>query len=218
MLQLILSNPQYEVVELHTVVDRDTERVGLHGVHKDLIEAQADSLGLPVNFITLPRDSTNNSYEKALGQYYGTLQSQRITNIGFGDIFLEDLKQYREKLLAPWSLNGCFPLWQHNTSILAEKFISTGFKAVICSANADLIPHGIAGKRFDQSLIQGLPVGVDPCGENGEFHSFVYDGPLFQNPINFKVREIVPHTYEYLNEDKKSTTTSFDFANLELLN
>jgi len=213
MLDHLMKDDQYEIVELHTAISSETGRVSMHGVSQELIHAQAESIGLPIRFITIAPDATNANYEKALNTYYSNLKSQGICHIGFGDIFLEDLKAYRDQLLADNGLTGVYPLWRQKTSDLSQFFLGKDFKSLICSSKQSLFSNSICGKIYSQEMLVGFDPKIDPCGENGEFHSYVFDGPIFQHPLSIDVNEILVHTYEH---KLKSGEEVFEFADLTL--
>ena len=206
----------FDIVELHTTVNGDTRRVGMHGVALDLIQAQGDRLNIPIHFIEIPSDSTNDSYEKAMDAYYNSVLDRGIGHIGFGDIFLEDLKAYRDQMLEGKKLEGVYPLWMGNSQALAEEFIVSGFKAIICAGKQ--YPHrsSLAGLNFNHDFLREIPEEVDPCGENGEFHSFVINGPNYTSPISIDVGEIQTHHYHFKDKNGIESKTSFDFADLRL--
>lgn len=191
----VLRAHELEVVSLHTSLNDQLKRVGMHGTPESLIEAQAFEMGIPLEKIYVPADSSNDSYEGAMLAYYRRVKEQGVSAVVFGDIFLEDLKIYREQLLAKAGLEGIFPLWQQNTSQLIEEFLKEGFKTAICAADAKYFTKDTAGKVIDQEFISQLPKDVDPCGERGEFHSFVFEGPLFKNPVNYALGETVYKDY-----------------------
>ncbi|PIB35671.1 hypothetical protein BFP72_09840 [Reichenbachiella sp. 5M10] len=216
MLYRLLADPEYMVVELHTALSVQTHRVSMHGVSKDLIQAQADALGLPLVFLSIPADQTNASYEKVLAKYYHSLKKKNIYHIASGDLFLQDLKIYRDNLFANHDMIGVYPLWQENTSQMILDVLNLGFKTVLCCTKQELFPRSLCGHVLTHDLIENLPDTVDPCGENGEYHSFVFDGPIFQNTISYQVHEITNHTYEYTVDDQ-TQTTHFEFADLRLV-
>lgn len=216
MLQRILLDSKYKIVELHTLLNEDTQRVGLHGIHKDLITAQSLSIGLPIKFIYSKSSSTNDSYEQTMSTYYADCLSRNITHIAFGDIFLEDLKSYRDKLLFKSGLLGVYPLWKNDTTILSRQFVSSGFKAIICSSDPQKFTSTAAGSELDEVFLNTLPKHIDPCGENGEFHSFVFDGSIFNKRLNVKIGDIEKHDYEFDNEEGVKSKASFDFVELKL--
>lgn len=216
MLWKLLSQKKYEIIELHTAINSESHRVGLHGVHKELIEAQAKSIGLPIYFMEIEASSTNDKYEEATRAYYQTLKTRGIDHVAFGDIFLEDLKQYRDDLLSEFNLTGIYPLWKQSTQVLAEEFISLGFKSVICASDASRFPNVLAGNDFTKELVNNLPETVDPCGENGEFHSFVFDGPIFKSPLSIRKEAIKEKAYKFKDSNDNELTPVFHFCDLKL--
>lgn len=217
MLHQLMNDEQYEIVELHTAISSETGRVSMHGVSQELIRAQADSIGLPIRFISIAPDSTNNNYEKALNSYYSNLKTQGINHIGFGDIFLEDLKAYRDKLLNENGLVGVYPLWKQKTSDLAQFFLDQDFKTLICCAKQSLFPKSICGQIYSQNMLARFDSKVDPCGENGEFHSYAFDGPIFKQPLSIDVNDVSIHTYEHKLKSGEEVKTAFEFADLTLV-
>lgn len=216
MLHHLMNDDQYEIVELHTAVSSETERVSMHGVSKELIRAQAESIGLPIHFISIAPDSSNANYEKALNTYYSSLKKQGINHIGFGDIFLEDLKAYRDQMLSNNGLTGIYPLWKKQTSNLAHFFLNNQFKTLICASKQSLFPKSICGKEYSKNMLETFSKEVDPCGENGEFHSYAFDGPIFKKSISVDVNEIKVHTYKHKLESGEEVKTAFEFADLTL--
>ncbi len=197
-LHKILSSPQFEVHSLHTTVDTRTKRVGMHGVPLKLIEQQARSLRLPLHVIDIQSSDHHGEYERSIKSYYQSLDEIGIDEVAFGDIFLEDLKIYRESLFAGYNLKPVFPLWGSDTQVLINEFLNAGFKAVVCAADGDLFDESCVGRLINQDWIASLPKGVDSCGERGEFHSFVYDGPGFTDPVAFQPGAKVTKQYDYL--------------------
>jgi uncharacterized protein (TIGR00290 family) len=183
--------PDVEVVSLLTTITRDYDRVSMHGVRSELLERQAKSIGLPLEKVFISPQSSNEEYEMAMREVLERHAAQGVTAVAFGDIFLEDLRRYREGKLAQVGMTAIFPLWKRNTSELAEEFISLGFKAVVSCADSQAGTGSFAGREFDRRLFSELPDGCDPCFENGECHSFVYDGPIFAEPIPIKTGEVV---------------------------
>ncbi len=209
-----LQNEGLEVVSLHTNFNDKLKRVGMHGTHESLIEAQAIALNLPLHKIYIPAESTNTRYEQAMLHFYRQQKEAGIEAIIFGDIFLEELKAYRESLTGKAGLKSIFPLWGEETRPMIEHFLQEGFKTTICAANASFFDKSTTGKVLDQHFIQNLAKEVDPCGENGEFHTFVQDGPLFSKPIPLRIGEVVSKSYSLGENTHRSL--SFWFVELEL--
>lgn len=185
----------YEVVQLLTTIGAEQRRITMHGVHEDLLEAQAAALGLPLTRLYLPPSVDMSTYSQLMNKQCTALLEQNIQYSVFGDIHLEDLKAYREKALAEVGMKGVFPLWQQPVEAVAERLIGLGFQAVVVCVNAQVLDQSFVGRRYDAQFLADLPKNVDCCGENGEFHTFVYDGPLFQHPVSFKLGEVVHRQY-----------------------
>lgn len=192
----LLQDDRYEVLRLHTTFGEQSRRVGMHGISEELVELQAESLGLPLDKIYYPASGDNLAYEKAINSYLDNLGDLGIQHLAYGDIFLEDLRKYREENLATRGFLGVFPLWNIPTEKLAQSFIQTGFKTKICAADVDLVSKDRVGQDFDLEFLMNLSDTIDPCGENGEFHSFCYDGPIFTNPISIRVEKIISQSYD----------------------
>lgn len=209
----VLQEKELEVVSLHTSFNSELKRVGMHGTPEALIEAQAAAIGIPLQKIYVPADSSNASYEAAMLDFYRQQKEAGIEAIVFGDIFLEDLKAYRDALVARAGLEAIYPLWQQDTHQLLNNFLEAGFKTAICAVDAKFFKPETAGSTLDQHFIANLPLDVDPCGERGEFHTFVYDGPLFRQPVVFECADLVHKNYSMgTNSD---TSLGFWFADLK---
>lgn len=188
----ILNHPdKYSVISLLTTVTEDYDRVSMHGVRNILLEQQASSLNIPLHKVVIQKKSTNDDYETGMRNILQKFKKQGVTGIVFGDIFLEDLRKYREDNMAKLGINALFPLWKKNTKLLAQTFIDSGFKAVISCIDTKVLDSNFAGREFDSQLLSDLPPSVDPCGENGEFHTFVYAGPIFKEKIRIRKGEAV---------------------------
>jgi len=184
-------NPAYEVIALLTTVTEDYDRVSMHGVRRALLECQARSLGLPLELVFIPKSATNENYERAMGETLTRAQRQGVSSVAVGDISLEDLRKYREKNLARIGMKAVFPIWRRDTSEMARTFVRLGFKAVVTCVDTQALDARFAGREFDARFLADLPAGVDPCAENGEFHTFAYDGPIFHEPIACQKGETV---------------------------
>ena len=193
----LLSDPQFEVVALFTTVSEEFRRISHHGVREELLEAQAEAIGLPLARIYLPSGNatpcTNEVYEQIMERAMEEFRSQGVYAVGFGDLFLEDLRAWREANLAKAGMTGVFPIWKRQTDRVARTIIAMGFKAILSCVEGKVGP-GFAGRAFDERLLEDLPAGIDPCGEYGEFHSFVHDGPCFRRPVPVVVGETVVAT------------------------
>lgn len=181
----------HEIVALLTSVTEDYDRISMHGVRRVLLEQQAKSLGFPLEILYISRNSSNEEYEAKLKEKLLQYKSQGVSSVVFGDIFLEDLRKYRENNLAQVGMKGVFPIWKRDTTELAHTFINLGFKAVITCVDSNALDGKFAGRYFDNEFLSELPTKVDPCGENGEFHTFVYDGPIFSERIRFRRGKVV---------------------------
>jgi uncharacterized protein (TIGR00290 family) len=185
---------QYEVVALLTSVSEEYRRISHHGVREALLERQAEAIGVPLEKVYLPsgrsHPCTNDVYEKIMGDVMAKFQARGVQRVGFGDLFLEDLRAWREANLAKAGMRGVFPIWKRDTAALAGQIIAMGFKAYLSCVEAKLGP-GFVGRPFDEELLRDLPAGIDPCGEYGEFHTFVHSGPIFSRPVDVRVGEIV---------------------------
>lgn len=181
---------EYEIVSLLSTVTEGYARVSMHGVRRALIRQQAESLGLPLYEVWLTQNSSNEEYDTRMTAAVRHFQLQGVRATAFGDLFLEDVRNYRIKNLARvGNMRGLFPLWQRDTTQLVHDFIELGFKARICTCDPRMLDPSFCGRVIDEQFLADLPDGVDPAGENGEFHSFVYDGPNFSQPIPIEVAE-----------------------------
>jgi uncharacterized protein (TIGR00290 family) len=212
-LYYLQQGPHYSVEYLLTSVNAHYDRVSMHGLRRELLAAQLAALGLPHGTIEMPEQPTNAVYEQLQGQKARVLRAEGFECAAYGDIFLADLRQYREQQLAAWGLEPVFPLWQKNTTALLAELVGLGFRAVVVCANAHLLDGSFAGRIIDQAglpqFLRDLPAGVDPCGENGEFHTFCFDGPVFRHPVAFDLGELVRRDYQNGEE-----TVSFWFQDL----
>lgn len=190
-LQAILLSAQYELTTLLTTVTRGYDRVSMHGVRRDLLSSQAKALGLQLEEVLIPQSSSNEQYQRSMAEALSRHAALGTTRAVSGDIFLQDVRDYRENLLNSSGLRGVYPLWKQDTHALARRFIDSGFKAVTTCVDSCALDGSWAGRELDESFFSDLPVTVDPCGENGEFHTFVYDGPLFSEPVRFELGETV---------------------------
>ncbi|MRX73339.1 diphthine--ammonia ligase [Bacillus lacus] len=177
---------KYEVAGLLTIVNNESNAVSMHGISSKIVRMQAESLGVPLTTISMPEAASNVEYEKALFAVLLTAKQQGITGVVYGDIFLEEIRQYREQVMKQIGLKAFFPLWGSNTDQLSLRFIQEGFRAIITCIDTKKLSDSYLGAPYDFSLLTNLPAEVDRCGENGEFHSFVYDGPLFKKPIHYR--------------------------------
>lgn len=181
----------YEIVALLTTITDGYDRISMHGVRNTLLEQQIESLGFLLEKVHISKDASNNEYEVKMKDVLLRYQAQGLSLVAFGDIFLEDLRKYREENLLRIGLKGIFPLWKRDTIVLANRFIDLGFKAVITCIDSKCLDKSFVGRVFDKQFLSELPSSVDPCGENGEFHSFVYGGPIFKSEISYNKGEVV---------------------------
>ena len=182
---------RYEVAALLTTVTEDYDRISMHGVRRVLLQQQATSLGYPLEIVYLSKNSSNEEYEARLKEKLSQYKARGISFVVFGDIFLEDLRKYRENNLAQVGMKGVFPIWKRDTRELAHTFINLGFKAIITCVDSNALDKRFVGRAYDEQFLSELPASIDPCGENGEFHSFVYDGPIFRERIPFRKGRVV---------------------------
>ena len=183
----VLRRLDVEVVGLLSTVDEASARVAMHAVRLSLLRDQAEAVGLPLLEVSLPSPCPNEAYEAAMGQALATARTRGIRGVAFGDLFLEEVRRYREDRMAPTGLRPLFPLWGRNTRDLAGEMVDSGQKAVLTCVDPRVMPPTFAGRAFDRSLIDDLPASVDPCGEKGEFHTFAWDGPAFRRPVRCQV-------------------------------
>jgi len=194
-LHKIMQTNEYDVMCLLTIVSEQYQRISMHGVRVELLEAQAESIGLPLRKVQIPEMPSMEAYEKVMTAALTELKIQSATSCIFGDIFLEDLRTYRENKLSQLNLKGVFPLWKIPTDKLVREFIDSGFKAIITCVNEKYLDKSFAGRIIDDDFLNDLPGHVDACGENGEFHSFVFDGPGFSSQVDFEIGEVVYREY-----------------------
>ncbi len=180
-----------DVMGLLTTVTQDYDRVSIHGVRRVLLEQQAASLGFPVEEMLLAKGAADENYEKEFLSILRSYRNRGVVSVVFGDIFLEDVRKFRDELLARIGMHGIYPLWNRDTRDLANHFVELGFKAVISVVDGNVLDKEFSGRDYDKQLLAELPAGVDPCGENGEFHTFVYNGPTFTKPVLFTRGEVV---------------------------
>jgi uncharacterized protein (TIGR00290 family) len=182
---------EFEIAGLLTTFNRAFDRVAMHSTRRALVDAQARAAGLPLHAVPLPWPCSNAEYESAMREACASAVASGIDTIAFGDLFLEDVRRYREERLEGSGLTPVFPVWGLDTHRLAEEMIASGLRARLVSVDPRKLPREFAGREFDADLLRDLPAGVDPCGENGEFHSFVYAGPMFTEPIPVESGEVV---------------------------
>jgi uncharacterized protein (TIGR00290 family) len=187
----ILKNNEYHVSALLTTLTEDYDRISMHGVRRSLLERQVASLGFTLEKVFISKNSSNEEYEANMGQVLARYKNAGVTKVVFGDIFLEDLRKYREDKLASMAMKGIFPIWKRDTQELVRSFIALGFKAITTCVDTKTLGNQFVGRLIDEQFLSELPPTVDSCGENGEYHSFVYDGPIFKESVSFTPGEIV---------------------------
>lgn len=195
-LYYLLNDNHYSVNQLVTTINSHYNRVTMHGLRQDLLVVQTQALNIKANFIQLPEQPSMEVYNQIMQDSVTGLKNQGYTHSAFGDIFLEDLKAYRTNQLATLDVKAIFPLWKKDTKQLLTQFLKLGFKTIVVCANSKYFDQDFVGTIIDENFIDNLPEGVDPCGENGEFHTFCFDGPIFKNPIPFTIGEKVYREYK----------------------
>jgi uncharacterized protein (TIGR00290 family) len=190
-LHALLQDPHVKVVALLTTVTEGYERVSMHGVRRELLQRQAQSIGLPLHEVLIPPECVNPIYEARMETALRVHFDSGVRKVAFGDIFLEDLRAYREKNLARIGMTALFPIWKRDSRELIDSFHAHGFRSIAVCVNPKLLDRAFAGRELDASFFADLPPQVDCCGENGEFHTFAFDGPIFKDEIRFQVGEHV---------------------------
>jgi len=187
----IQKSRDYEVAALITTITSDYDRVSMHGLRTILLDEQASSLNIPLEKIFISKNASNDEYESRLKEVLLKYKQLGTRDVVFGDLFLEEIKKYREDLLGKIGMECVFPIWKRDTVKLAKRFIELGFKAITVCVDSNVLGKEFAGREFDEHFLDDLPKAIDPCGENGEFHTFVYDGPIFKNRIGHQLGKIV---------------------------
>lgn len=193
----ILKNDKYKIKFLFTTISAEFERISLHGVRKSLAKKQAESLGIPIKYVVLPKNCDFEMYLDKIRDFWLECKTSGLEQVVFGDIFLEQLKKDRINQLSEFGLSGLFPLWEKDTKELMQSFIDLGFKGIVTCVDSNVMDKSFVGREIDESFLRDLPPNVDPCGENGEFHTFVYDGPIFKKAVKFTKGEIVKRGTSY---------------------
>ncbi|MGY4025415.1 Dph6-related ATP pyrophosphatase [Aeromonas rivuli] len=190
-LHRLRQDPDFEVVGLFCTLNQAFERVAMHGVRRELLQRQAQCVGLPLTEIMLPWPCSNEEYARIMGEFVAGVRARGITHMAFGDLFLEDVRAYREQQLASTGITALFPLWGSDTRLLAREMMAAGLRAHISTLDPGKLPASLGGHGFDEALLAALPADVDPCGERGEFHTLAVDGPMFLRPLEILVGETV---------------------------
>jgi uncharacterized protein (TIGR00290 family) len=207
----VIQSDRYEIVGLLTSINQTYKRISMHGIREDLLEIQAKQIGLPLIKLYVS-EGTNAEYENKMEELLLEYKNQGVSKIIYGDIFLEDLRTYRENNLAKVGLVAEFPLWKRNTAELINEFIELKFKTITCCVNYGFLNEENVGVEITNEFVVNLPATIDPCGENGEFHTFCYDGPLFKEPVKFSIGEKVYKPLDITLEASK--TKGFWFCDL----
>ena len=202
-LHMLLQDPHYSVTHLLTTINAEHDRIFMHGVREELLDVQADRIGLPLKKVKLPPSPNDSLYKEAMQKNLSELKAAGVNAAAFGDIFLDDLKVYREEQLATIGITGIFPLWKKDTRELVQLVEQTGIEAIIVCVSEKYLSKEFLGRKIDTSFLNDLPQNVDPCGENGEFHTFVYNAPFFSSPILIQQGEIVYKSYAPSNVSEK---------------
>lgn len=190
-LYLLRESPDVEVVGLFTTVNSTRRRVAMHAVRDDLLRLQARAVGLPLEILEIPEKCSNGQYEAVMAKFVHESTGRGIEVMAFGDLYLEDIRRYREEKLRETGITPIFPLWGRETDRLAREMIGKGFRMILTCIDPRKFPKGFIGRELDEALLKSLPADADSCGENGEYHTFVYDGPIFSEPLNVQVGDIV---------------------------
>ncbi|MHB1907586.1 MAG: Dph6-related ATP pyrophosphatase [Nitrososphaerales archaeon] len=190
--EIVRNYKDLEIEALFTTLTRDYNRISMHGVRRDLLLLQSKSLQIPIEEVWIPSKASNEIYEEQMIKSITKWKDRGISSVAFGDLFLEDIRSYREKFLSNIGIECIFPLWQKDTSDLAQFFLKSGFKAILSTVDPKKLNPKFCGREYDEKFLEEIPSSVDPCGENGEFHTFVYDGPIFKSgKLDIQVGTIV---------------------------
>ena len=187
----------HSIAGLLSTITEGFERVSMHGVRRALLEHQAAALRLPLHLVCIPQDATNEVYQSRMAEVLGRFLRQGVRTVAFGDLFLADIREYRERWLSQLGIRAIFPLWQRDTAQLARSFVDRQFEAIVVCVDSRVLDRSFAGRPYDRRFLRDLPAGVDPCGENGEFHTFVFAGPTFHRPVRVRRGEIVLRDFWY---------------------
>ncbi len=209
-----LQNKSYDVRYLLTSLNDSFRRVSMHGVREELLDQQAQHLGIELLKLRLPETTSMEEYRSRMAEILQPLAKAGIEKSIFGDIFLEDLRIYRENQLNQLGMQGIFPLWKRPSLELLEEFWELGFKTIVVSVNGNLLDKSFCGRILDRDFVRDLPQTIDPCGENGEFHTFVFEAPYFAQPIDFQKGETVEKTYHFQNAAGEALTSTYFFTDL----
>ena len=205
-LHSLKQDPQVEIMGLVTTLNSGIERISMHGISEKVLDRQVEQLGFPIIKMWVPNQPDYYSYEEAFLKTCTKLLEMGVDTLVFGDIFLEDLRAYREELASKAGLNTYFPLWKRSANELKQVLTDEGFEAITCCVQSDKLGNNWIGKQLNADFFKNLPSGIDPFGENGEFHTFCYKGPVFRNPINFETGEVVFKPLQIKQTDRAEDT------------
>ena len=208
----ILLEKKIEVSSFLTTLNQKVKRVSGHGVRETMLDLQSKNIGIPIHKIFLPDNVSNAAYEIIMNDFWKQKYNEGINYCISGDIFLEDVKEYREKQLSKLDIQSIFPLWKMNSKVVLKEFIDLGFKSIVVCTNDKYLDSSFVGRIIDSDFVNDLPHHIDPCGENGEYHSFVFDGPIFNKPVDFEISE-----KKYIFKEYKEHNYSGGFWYLELI-
>ncbi|MDZ7936500.1 MAG: diphthine--ammonia ligase [Emticicia sp.] len=210
----ILQNKEYDVLHLLTSLNDSFKRVSMHGVREELLDQQAENIGINLVKLRLAETVSMEEYHQKMAETMQPLIDSGIKYSIFGDIFLEDLRQHREERLEKVGMKGVFPIWKRPSMDILEEFWALNFKTVVVAVNGNHLDKSFCGRILDREFVKDLPPSVDPCGENGEFHTFVFQTPYFKNPIKFTIGETVDKNYTFKNADGEELSTTYYFTDL----
>ncbi|MFC1479167.1 diphthine--ammonia ligase [Planctomycetota bacterium] len=194
----LLQDKRYDVAALLTTITREYKRVSMHGVQEELVLRQAESFEIPLEIVYIPRNATNEEYDNAMRKVLLGYREEGVFSVASGDIYLEEVRQYRVEKLASVGMDALFPVWGRESKEIAHEFIDLGFKAIVTCVDTEMLSEEFSGKEFDKDFLKDLPEEVDPCGENGEFHTFCYDGPIFKQPVHITKGDVVLRNERYM--------------------
>ena len=210
-----LQSGEYEIISLLTTVNRDSKRSTMHAIPESVLQIQADSIGIPLYIINLTPKGDMNDYADAMQLAVDFFKAKKVTHFIFGDIFLHNVRSYREKQLKPHGIEVVEPLWDMSPNRVMAEFIGSGLKTIVVTTMADLLGKEYIGKLIDEDFVKSLPENINICGENGEYHTLCYDGPIFSSPVPFELGEPFLFSHKVGMEDGSQQTFSYWFANIK---
>lgn len=210
----VLNDKNYDVKYLLTTINDSFKRISMHGVREELLDKQAENIGIELMKLRLPETVSMEEYQSRMEEVLLPLVENGVKYSIFGDIFLEDLRKHREERLAMIGMEGVFPIWKRPSLELLEEFWDLGFKTIVVSVNGNVLDKSFCGKILDRDFVKELPANIDPCGENGEFHTFVYEAPYFKHAINLEIGETVDKIYNFKDADGKEHISTYYFTDL----